>query len=89
MSQFKEFQEQFNHSALSAEALAEQMGNVDSSIIKYAKTCKNGEMTSKGFEQSLKGISLSAKIGKAASSSRQHRQRLGGLACPSRCHRYR
>ena len=66
MSQFREFQEQFNHSALSAEALAEQIGNVDSSIIKYAKTCKNGEMTSKGFEQSLKGISLSAKIGKAA-----------------------
>lgn len=66
MSQFKEFQEQFNHSTLSAEALAEQIGNIDSSIIAYAKTCKNGEMTSKGFEQSLKGVSLSAKMGKAA-----------------------
>ncbi len=64
--QFKEFQEQFNHSMLSADALAEKMGNVDASIITYAKTCKNGEMTMKGFEQSLKGVSFSAKAGKAA-----------------------
>lgn len=66
MSQFREFQAQFNHSQLSAEALAEEMGGVDSSIIKYAKTCKNGEMTTAGFAKSLKGVSLAAKVGQMA-----------------------
>ena len=42
LKQFDEFKKKFNSSSLSAEALAEQMENVDQRIIDYAKTCKNG-----------------------------------------------
>lgn len=65
-TQFDQFKEKFNSSTLSAEALAEQMGNVDSSIVHYAKTCKNGEMTTSGFKESINSLSLSAKAGKLA-----------------------
>ena len=65
-TQFDQFKEKFNSSTLSAEALAEQMGNVDSSIVHYAKTCKNGEMTTSGFKKSINSLSLSAKAGKLA-----------------------
>lgn len=61
LSQFEEFKEKFNSSSLSAEALAEQMENVDQKIIDYAKTCKNGELTTEGFKTSVEGMSLSAK----------------------------
>lgn len=66
LSQFDEFKENFNSSTLSAEALAEQMENVDSSILDYAKTCKNGEMTTEGFKASINNMSFSAKAGKVA-----------------------
>lgn len=66
LKQFDEFKEKFNSSSLSAEALAEQMENVDESIINYAKTCKNGEMTTEGFKASINGMSISAKAGKVA-----------------------
>ena len=65
-SQFEVFKEKFNTSSLSAEALAEQFQNVDQRIIDYAKTCKNGEMTTEGFKESINSISFSAKAGKAA-----------------------
>lgn len=42
------------------------MENVDQRIIDYAKTCKNGEMTTNGFNASIETMSLSAKAGKAA-----------------------
>lgn len=45
LKQFDDFKEKFNSSSLSAEALAEQMENVDQKIIDYVKTCKNVEMT--------------------------------------------
>ncbi len=61
LSQFDEFKEKFNTSSLSAEALAEQMENIDERIIDYAKTCKNGEMTTEGFRASLNTMSFSAK----------------------------
>lgn len=61
LEQFDEFKEKFNSSSLSAEALAEQMENVDQRIVNYAKTCKNGEMTTEGFKSSVEGISLKAK----------------------------
>ena len=60
-SQFEIFKEEFNNSSLSAEALGEKMKNVDSRIIAYAKTCKNGELTTKGFQQSLDDLFYSAK----------------------------
>ena len=60
-SQFEIFKEEFNNSSLSAEALGEKMKNVDSRIISYAKSCKNGELTTKGFQQSLDGLFYSAK----------------------------
>lgn len=66
LKQFDEFKEKFNSSSLSAEALAEQMENVDHRIIDYAKTCKNGEMTTKGFKASIDSMSFSAKAGQVA-----------------------
>ena len=66
LSQFDEFKEKFNSSSLSAEALAEQMENVDQRIIDYAKTCKNGEMTTAGFKASIDNMSFSAKAGTVA-----------------------
>ena len=42
------------------------MKNVDASILDYARTCKNGEMTTKGFEESLNSMSRTSKIGQAA-----------------------
>ena len=41
------------------------MKNVDQRIIDYAKTCKNGAMTTKGFKESIDAMALSAKAGKA------------------------
>lgn len=49
LSQFDDFKKRFNNSKLSAEALAEEMGVVDSAIVNYAKTCKNGELQQKVF----------------------------------------
>lgn len=66
LKQFDEFKEKFNSSSLSAEALAEQLENVDQRIIDYAKTCKNGEMTTEGFKSSIDTMSFSAKAGKVA-----------------------
>ena len=59
--QFDIFQRQFNDSSKSAEALAEDMGNVNQSIVEYAKTCKNGELTWKGFVNSQKSAAVSTK----------------------------
>ncbi len=66
LKQFDDFKEKFNSSSLSAEALAEQLENVDQRIIDYAKTCKNGEMTTEGFKASIDTMSFSAKAGKVA-----------------------
>lgn len=66
LKDFEYFKNQFNSSFFSAEALAEQMENVDQRIIDYAKTCKNGEMTTAGFKASIDTMSLSAKAGKVA-----------------------
>lgn len=69
LESFEYFKKQFNSSSLSAEALAEQMENVDQRIIDYAKTCKNGEMTTEGFKKSIENMSLSAKASKLALSA--------------------
>lgn len=66
LADFENFKYIFNNSSLSAEALAEQMKNVDQKIIDYAKTCKNGEMTTEGFTASVENMSFSAKTGKIA-----------------------
>ena len=66
LSQFEEFKEKFNSSFLSAEALAEQMENVDERIVTYAKTCKNGELTTEGFKASVEGMTLSTKAASVA-----------------------
>ena len=66
LSDFENFKKKFNSSTLSAEALAEQLENVDQRIIDYAKTCKNGEMTTEGFKASIDTMSFSAKAGKVA-----------------------
>ena len=51
---------------MSAEALAESLGGVDDRILNYAKTCKNGAMTTQGFKTSLEGMTLSAKASTVA-----------------------
>lgn len=61
LNQFEQFKEKFNSTTLSAEALAEEMGDVDTSIIEYAKTQKNGQLTTEGFTKSLQGMTLGAK----------------------------
>lgn len=66
LDEFERFKKKFNSSSLSAEALAEQLENVDQRIIDYAKTCKNGEMTTEGFKASIDTMSFSAKAGKVA-----------------------
>lgn len=66
MDEFERFKKKFNSSSLSAEALAEQLENVDQRIIDYAKTCKNGKMTTEGFKASIDNMSFSAKAGQAA-----------------------
>ena len=60
-SQFEPLKEELNNSSHSAKALAEQMENVDKGITGYAKTCKNSESTTDGFQQSLDGLFYSAK----------------------------
>ena len=66
LNTFESFKNKFNNSSLSADDIAEQMKNVDASILDYARTCKNGEMTTKGFEESLNSMSRTSKIGQAA-----------------------
>ncbi len=63
MDQFKEFQNWFNNSPLSIDVIKKSLGDVDSKILDYAKTCKKGEMTTAGFEASLEKIPLSTKLG--------------------------
>lgn len=69
LKQFEEFKEKFNSSSLSAEALAEQMENVDQRIIDYAKTCKNGQMTTEGFKTSVESMTFSAKAATVATKA--------------------
>lgn len=45
------------------------MENVDQKIINYAKTCKNGEMTTKGFKTSVEGMTFSAKAATVATKA--------------------
>lgn len=66
LDEFERFKKKFNSSSMSAEALAESLGGVDDSIVAYAKTCKNGELTTSGFKTSLEGMTLSAKAGSIA-----------------------
>ncbi len=59
--QFDKFQTLFNNKSLglSAEVVSEKLGGVDESIIKCAKSCKNGELTFAMFEKSLGTTTLS------------------------------
>ena len=66
MDDFEKFKDKFNNSTLSAEALAEKLKNVNSRIVEYAKTCKNGELTTEGFTKSLNQTTLGAKAGHVA-----------------------
>ena len=65
-SDFEQFKNMFNTTPLSVDAVAEKFDNIDQRILDYAKTCKNGEMTTKGFEESLNSMSRTSKIGQAA-----------------------
>lgn len=66
LDDFETFKDLFNNSSMSAEALAESLGGVDERIVDYAKTCKNGELTTKGFTTSLEGMTIGAKAGQVA-----------------------
>ncbi len=63
---FNDFKDTFNNSSLTVDAAAEKFVDLDKRILDYARTCKNGEMTTKGFEASLQSMSHTAKIGQAA-----------------------
>ena len=66
LDEFETFKDLFNNSSMSAEALAESLGGVDDRILNYAKTCKNGAMTTQGFKTSLEGMTLSSKAATVA-----------------------
>lgn len=63
---FQRFQGLFNSTSLSAEAAAEQLRDVDESIISFAKNTRNGSLTLKDFEAYLKANTVSAKAQSAA-----------------------
>lgn len=66
LDQAERFQKVFNSTQLSASAVAEQLGEVDDSIIRCASNMKNGEFTIKAYTKSIQGLSFAAKAGKAA-----------------------
>ncbi len=66
LDQAKQFQEIFNTTQLSASAVAEQLGEVDDSIIRCASSMKNGEFTIKAYIKSVQGLTFAAKAGKVA-----------------------
>ncbi|WP_099467731.1 coiled-coil domain-containing protein [Konateibacter massiliensis] len=51
---------------LSAEALSETYGEVDSSVVNYAKTAKAGELTEKGFRASIEQTTVATKASTVA-----------------------
>ena len=69
LNEFESFKYEFNQSSLSAEELAEELGGVDDKIIAYAKTCKNGQLTTNGFVTSIKNMTVTAKAAKIAMSA--------------------
>lgn len=66
LDQAERFQKVFNSTQLSASAVAEQLGEVDDSIIRCASNMKNGEFTIKAYTKSIQGLSFAAKAGKVA-----------------------
>lgn len=66
LDQAERFQKVFNSTQLSASAVAEQLGEVDDSIIRCASSMKNGEFTIKAYTQSVQGLTFAAKAGKVA-----------------------
>ena len=66
LDQAERFQKVFNSTQLSASAVAEQLGEVDDSIIRCASNMKNGEFTLKAYTQSVQGLTFAAKAGKVA-----------------------
>lgn len=66
LDHFNAFQDIYNNTNYSPEVIAEKLKNVDQCIIDYAKTCRNGELTTKGFMDSLNHLSFSAKVTQAA-----------------------
>lgn len=66
LDQAERFQKVFNSTQLNASAVAEQLGEVDDSIIRCASNMKNGEFTIKAYTKSIQGLSFAAKAGKAA-----------------------
>lgn len=66
LDQAERFQKVFNSTQLSASAVAEQLGEVDDSIIRCASNMKNGEFTIKAYTKSIQGLTFAAKAGKVA-----------------------
>lgn len=57
----KKFREEFEKSGITLEEFCDQSRNVNNAILDYAKNCKDGEMTTEGFVESVKGLSFAAK----------------------------
>lgn len=62
LSQFNKFSTVFNNSGKSAQVVSEELGNIDSRIINYAKNCKNGSLSQQEFVQSLKATTTGVKL---------------------------
>lgn len=56
-AQFDQMDE-FHHQGLSAERCAEEIGEVDETLVAVAKTCKKGEFTLDKYKQALEGVSV-------------------------------
>lgn len=69
LDDFEAFKDLYNESSLSAQVLAENLGGVDDRIVNYAKTCKNGELTTEGFRKSVESMTLSAKAATVATKA--------------------
>ncbi len=65
-NKFKDFQNIFNTTNMTPEAVAEQVRGVDQSIINCAKSTKNGALTWDMYIQSLNSMTLGARIGQVA-----------------------
>ena len=65
-SKFMQFQQMFNSTSMTAEAVANQIRGVDQSIIDCAKSTENGALTWDMYKASLNHMTMSAKIGQLA-----------------------
>lgn len=63
---FQAFKDLMDETGLSAEVLAKEVGEVDSRIVRYAKSTDISKLSTDGFRGSIGNLSLEAKAGQVA-----------------------